>query len=91
MAEVLSLLRETGPSLGRPVVDRVSGSDFPNLKELRTPGTNLRVLFAFDPLRRAILRVGGDKTNDWLGWYKRNIPIAERRYREHREQIERGE
>lgn len=50
------------------------------MKELRSSGGNLRALFAFDPRRRAVVLVGGDKTGDWSGWYKRNIPRADRRY-----------
>jgi len=82
----LDLLREEGPSLGRPMVDTVKGSQFANMKELRPPAPGrltIRVLFIFDPDRHAILLVGGDKTNDWDGWYKRNIPLAEARYIRH--------
>jgi len=42
----------TGPALGRPLVDSISGSAIHNLKELR-PGSasrsEIRVLFCFDP------------------------------------------
>src|SRR5687768_5132267 len=71
----IELLEERGPGLGRPVVDSIQGSRRPNMKELRA-GT-LRALFAFDPLRRAIVLVGGDKQHDWTGWYERNIPISD--------------
>jgi hypothetical protein len=50
------------------------------MKELRSFGGNLRALFIFDPKRRAIVLLGGDKTDDWTGWYGRNIPIADDRY-----------
>lgn len=50
------------------------------MKELRPPGGFLRVLFAFDPRRQAILLLGGDKSNDWSGWYERNIPLADDLY-----------
>lgn len=69
-----------GPGLGRPWVDTLEGSRLPNLKELRPKRENIRVLFAFDPRRTAILLLGGSKTNDWRGWYERNIPEAERLY-----------
>ena len=52
-----------------------SGSRHPNLKELRAG--LMRALFAFDPLRQAIVLVGGDKRDDWTGWYERNIPLAD--------------
>lgn len=50
------------------------------MKELRSFGGTLRALFVFDPKRRAIVLLGGDKTDDWTGWYERNIPIADDRY-----------
>lgn len=75
------LLSEQGPGLGRPTVDSVAGSRHANMKELRT-GT-LRALFAFDPERRAIILLGGDKRGDWTGWYERNIPLADDRYDQH--------
>ena len=37
----------------------------------------LRVLFAFDPRRRAILLLGGDKTGEWNDWYEWAIPTAD--------------
>ena len=71
----IELLEERGPGLGRPVVDSIEGSRHPNMKELRAG--SMRALFAFDPLRRAIVLVGGDKRDDWTGWYERNIPRAD--------------
>ena len=74
MARV-ELLEERGPGLGRPVVDSIIGSRHTNMKELRAG--SMRALFAFDPQRRAIMLVGGDKRDDWTGWYERNIPRAD--------------
>ena len=74
MARV-ELLEERGPGLGRPVVGSITGSRHPNMKELRAG--SMRALFAFDPLRQAIVLVGGDKRDDWTGWYERNIPLAD--------------
>ena len=45
------------------------------------------MLFAFDRKRRAILLVGGDKSDDWDGWYKENIPIADSRFEAHQVRI----
>ncbi len=80
----IDLLRDQGPNLGRPTVDTVRGSVFPNMKELRVQhsGQPWRILFAFDPARRAIFLVGGNKAGD-KRWYKRFIPIADARYRRH--------
>lgn len=58
------LLQEFGPQLGRPRVDTLDGSRHANMKELRfdASGGVWRVAFAFDPRRRAILLVAGDKS-----------------------------
>jgi len=83
IAAAFDELERQGPGLGRPFVDSIKGSRHHNMKELRSVGGHLRALFAFDPRRHAIVLLGGDKTNDWHGWYERNIPIADRLYDEH--------
>jgi hypothetical protein len=85
----LGLLKQEGPLLGRPYVDTLKGSRYPNLKELRVQhaGEPWRILFAFDPVRQAIVLVGGNKTGD-KRWYEKNIPIAEQRFTEHLESLE---
>lgn len=79
-------LADDGPMLGRPLVDRIKGSRHHNMKELR-PGSagssEVRVLFAFDPRRQAILLVAGDKSGNWKAWYQRNVPTADDRFDEH--------
>jgi len=52
-------LAERGPALGRPWVDTITVSRHLNLKELRRRGGHLRILFAFDPHRAAILLIEG--------------------------------
>src|SRR5438270_12305963 len=83
VSEAIDALVSDGPSLGRPFVDTLTGSRIPNLKELRPMRNDIRILFVFDPRRTAILLLGGSKTNDWRGWYQRNIPEAERLYDEY--------
>jgi len=86
----IRVLRDHGPVLGRPLVDTIEGSRHKNMKELRpgsTGRTEIRVLFAFDPVRRAVLLVGGDKSGDWSGWYDVNIPIADDRFDAHLERL----
>ncbi|WP_336638744.1 type II toxin-antitoxin system RelE/ParE family toxin [Micrococcus luteus] len=82
----LEILRADGPSLGRPLVDTLNSSRHKNLKELR-PGSSgrseIRILFAFDPRRQAILLVAGDKAGAWKKWYAKNIPLAEDRLDAH--------
>ena len=72
--------------LGRPLVDSVKGSRHKNMKELR-PGSQgrseLRVLFAFDPSRHAVLLVAGDKTGAWERWYRFHVPVADDLYDRH--------
>ena len=80
------LLAEFGPNLGRPTVDTLKGSRWPNMKELRFSfsGQVWRVAFAFDPMRQAILLVGGDKGGaDQRRFYKRLIQVADQRYQDY--------
>lgn len=80
-------LEERGPALGRPFADTVNGSRHSNMKELRPPEGNLRVLFASDPRRMAILLIGGDKTGRWREFYRRMIPVADDLYDEHLDEL----
>ncbi len=75
----LEVLKTMGPTLGRPRVDHIKASKHQNMKELRVQykGDPVRILFAFDPKRRAVLLLGGAKTGDEQ-WYRRNVPIADR-------------
>lgn len=84
----VEVLRQLGPALPRPYADTLKGSRHANMKELRTQhrGRPLRILFAFDPRRCAILLIGGDKTGD-RHFYERMIPIADRLYDEHLAQL----
>jgi hypothetical protein len=83
-------LERDGPTLGRPLVDRVKSSRHHHMKELRPRLGNLRVLFAFDPNRRAVVLAGGDKTRDGNGWYPRHIRLADRLYDQHLQSIGKG-
>lgn len=79
----IEALADGGPNLGRPLVDRIKGSSIHNLKELRpgsSGGTEMRILFAFDPWRSSVLLVAGDKSSRWADWYRRAIPHAEQLY-----------
>lgn len=85
VAAAIARLESGGPAVGRPTVDRIKSSRHHNMKELR-PGSagrsEVRVLFAFDPKRRAILLVAGDKAGRWKQWYEVNVPIADDRFDE---------
>lgn len=83
VAAAIDKLEQDGPTLGRPLVDRIKGSALHNLKELRPGSTGtseVRILFVFDPARRAVLLVAGDKSGQWMDWYHQSIPLAEKRY-----------
>jgi hypothetical protein len=84
----VNVLRQFGPSLGRPHVDSVAGSRYPNMKELRTQhaGRPYRTLYAFDPRRVAILLIGGDKTGN-KRWYEEFVPRADKIYAQHLKEI----
>ena len=79
----MQLLHEYGPALGDPHTSAIKGSKYP-LRELKaqSAGRLLRVLYVFDPRRRALLLVGGDKTGDDR-WYDRMVPMAENIFNEH--------
>ncbi len=50
--------------------------------KVQCQGHPVRILYAFDPRRIAILLCGGDKKGDDR-WYKKNVPIADELYRQH--------
>src|SRR6266498_1571925 len=72
----VELLEQSGPALGRPLVDSIRSSRHHDMKELRPPRTGIRILFAFDPRRTAILLLGGNKAGRWREWYREAIPHA---------------
>lgn len=86
IATDLEVLRHFGPMLGRPHVDQIKGSTFPNMKELRTKISSsvYRTLFAFDPNRQAVILCGGDKKGkDQEKFYKRLVIQADRIFKRH--------
>ncbi|GLY05815.1 type II toxin-antitoxin system RelE/ParE family toxin [Actinoplanes sp. NBRC 101535] len=91
--QAILVLERNGPGQGRPLVDRLTGSNISNLKELRPPSagrTEVRILFVFDPWRSAVLLVAGDKSGQWSRWYRKAIPEAERRYAVYLEERRKG-
>jgi hypothetical protein len=93
--EILALslvLEEFGPQLGRPRVDTLNGSRYANMKELRfnTARGEWRVVFVFDPRRRAILLVAGDKAGvSQKRFYRELIRKADARFGNHLAQMAR--
>lgn len=72
----INVLRRVGPALGRPYADVVHGSRHRNMKELIVPHDVIRVFFAFDPRRNAVVLCGGSKKGD-KRFYKRMVIVAD--------------
>jgi len=90
---VARLLADFGPQLGRPHVDTLKGSRHANMKELRFEAADgeWRAAFAFDPERRAIVLVAGDKSGgSQKRFYKRLIAKADFRFSDHVESLKSG-
>ncbi|RSC31679.1 addiction module toxin RelE [Agrobacterium sp. FDAARGOS_525] len=84
------LLSDYGPQLGRPHADTLKGSKHANMKELRFEGSDgeWRAAFAFDPERKAIVLVAGDKSGvSQKRFYKTLIAKADLRFSEHLESL----
>ncbi len=83
-AAIITLLEEKGPELPFPFSSGIEGSRFSHMRELRVQSKSnpLRVLYAFDPRRVAILLIGGNKRGNKL-WYNKYVPIAEKLYKDH--------
>jgi hypothetical protein len=85
------LLEAFGPQLGRPRADTLKGSRHANMKELRFDAANgvWRVAFAFDPKRRAVLLVAGNKAGvTEKRFYKQLVRKADERFDDHLKRLE---
>jgi hypothetical protein len=84
VAATVELLRQLGIGLPFPHSSGVAASRHTHMRELRiqVEGRPYRVLYAFNPLRDAILLLGGDKAGDGR-WYEVNVPAADHLYDEH--------
>ena len=80
------LLQQFGPQLGRPRADTLDGSRHANMKKLRFAAADgeWRAAFAFDPKRKAILLVAGDKSGgSQKRFYRDLIKKADERFDAH--------
>jgi hypothetical protein len=94
LIEEAKFLALFGPSLGRPQVDTLKDSRHANMKELRfrADGGVWRVAFAFDPERKAILLVAGNKAGkSQTRFYKQLIQKADERFSQHIEGLKKSE
>ena len=83
---IANLLEQFGPRLGRPWVDTLKGSRHTNMKEMRFSAADgeWRIAFAFDPKRRDMLLVAGDKSGSGARrFYRALIRKADQRFDHH--------
>jgi hypothetical protein len=87
----LKVIAQFGPQAGRPRIDTLNGSKYANMKELRfsAGGGEWRAAFAFDPMRKAIVLVAGDKSGRGgeARFYKQLIAKADKRFNAHLERL----
>lgn len=88
VAAAVGLLEQLGPSLPFPYSSGIEGSKHSRMRELRiqSGGNPLRVFYAFDPRRTAILLIGGDKRGDDR-FYKSYVRVADRLYDTHLDEL----
>lgn len=88
VSHLLDVLELNGVSLGFPYSSQIQGSKYA-LRELRKKGQPIRMLYAFDPQRQAVVLVGGDKTGDDR-FYEREVPRAEKIWERYLQEQEKG-
>jgi len=78
------ILKQLGPLLTEPYSKSVLTSRYSHMRELRVQhgGEPIRILYAFDPRRVALLLLGGNKTGDDR-WYEQCVPKADVLYEQH--------
>ncbi len=88
VARHVGLLEARGVNLGHPYSSAITTARFHALRELRVQsgGRPLRVFYAFDPERQAVLLIGGDKTGDGR-FYEVMVPKAEAIFDEYLREI----
>ncbi len=88
ISAIVELLMEHGANLPFPYSSGVAGSRHGHMRELRIQSSSkpIRVFYAFDPRRSAILLIGGNKSgND--RFYRRYVPIADKLYDEYLDEL----
>ena len=78
---VVAMLESAGTGLGHPYSSAIKGANIA-LRELRVQqmGEPYRILYVFDPIRQAVLLLGGNKAGKGNRWYGPAIKLAERLY-----------
>lgn len=90
LVAALGRLESFGPNLEYPYSSAIARSRHSTLRELRVQigGRPIRIFYAFNPLRTAVLLIGGDKTGD-NRFYDRMIPMADDLYDAHLAELKR--
>lgn len=83
------LLEQRGPQLGFPFCSAINGSSHSHMRELRvqSQGKPIRIFYAFNPARAAILLIGADKSGDDR-FYQTKIAQADRLYDIHLRELD---
>lgn len=92
VGRVVLALEEKGPNLGFPQSSDVR--DAKAMRELRVQsgGRPLRIFYAFDPRRNAVLLIGGVKTGTSdARFYREMVPRAKRIWKQYLAEQARGE
>ncbi len=84
----VELLTSLGPNLPFPHSSGIAGSRHGHMRELRVQsgGKPLRIFYAFDPRRAAILLIGADKTGDDR-FYEKHVRLADDLYDTHLDEL----
>lgn len=88
VTKYIDLLETLGVSLGHPYSSAIKGSEYA-LRELRLVHKPIRIFYAFDPSRSAVVIIAGDKSGE-KRFYERMIPAAERIWKQYLEEQDHG-
>ncbi|WP_029461148.1 type II toxin-antitoxin system RelE/ParE family toxin [Solidesulfovibrio alcoholivorans] len=88
VAAIVEELERRGANLPYPYSSKIQSSKYSHMRELRiqSGGHPLRVFYAFDPRRIAMLLIAGDKTGDDM-FYEHMVPVADNLYAVHIEEL----
>lgn len=88
---MVELLTEQGPGVPFPYSSGIASSRHGQMRELRiqSGGDPIRVFYAFDPRRSAILLIGGNKAGSDR-FYQRYVLLADGLYDEHLQELRKG-
>jgi hypothetical protein len=76
---IVMMAEERGTQIPFPYSSKIESSRHGGMRELRVQHKMrpLRLLYAFDPHRDAVILLGGDKTCRGNNWYKEFVPKAD--------------